>query len=63
MSRRERCWRDGLAPVLRLRNKGKKPGDLWIELKQAVPACTACGLHKTRSRPCWASAIMRANGC
>ena len=22
----------------------------WIELKQAVPACTACGLHKTRTQ-------------
>jgi DNA polymerase len=23
---------------------------LWIELKQAVPACTACGLHATRTQ-------------
>jgi len=22
----------------------------WIELKQAVPACTACGLHKSRTQ-------------
>src|SRR5947209_3956678 len=22
----------------------------WIELKQAVPACTACSLHKTRTQ-------------
>jgi DNA polymerase len=41
----------GLAPVWRLRNrpvelKRAEPG--WIELKQAVPACTACGLHKSR---------------
>ena len=40
----------GLAPVWRLRNGGKNPLDLWIELKQAVPACTACGLHKTRKQ-------------
>jgi len=37
------CWaavrrRFGLAPVWRLRNSGKNPRDLWIELKQAVPA-------------------------
>jgi uracil-DNA glycosylase family 4 len=42
----------GLAPVWRLRDKipeGKQqPG--WIELKQAVPGCTACGLHKTRTQ-------------
>jgi len=43
----------GLAPVWRLRNrpvelKRAEPG--WIELKQAVPACTACGLHKSRTQ-------------
>ena len=42
----------GLAPVWRLRNRipeeKKQPG--WIELKQVVPACTACGLHKTRTQ-------------
>ena len=44
----------GLAPVWRLRNrspqeaKGEEPG--WIEIKQAVPACTACGLHKARTQ-------------
>jgi DNA polymerase len=42
----------GLAPVWRLReaktSTEKKPG--WIELKQAVPGCTACGLHKTRTQ-------------
>ena len=38
----------GLAPVWRLRNQPVKP-DGWIELKQDVPACTACGLHKTRN--------------
>jgi DNA polymerase len=43
----------GLAPVWRLRNrpvevKRAEPG--WIELKQQVPACTACGLHKSRTQ-------------
>ena len=44
----------GLAPVWRLRDKpteeakGPEPG--WIEIKQAVPACTACGLHSTRTQ-------------
>ncbi len=43
----------GLAPVWRLRdrpaeNKPAEPG--WIEIKQAVPACTACGLHKGRTQ-------------
>jgi DNA polymerase len=43
----------GLAPIWRLRNrpvdvKPAEPG--WIELKQAVPACTACGLHKSRTQ-------------
>ena len=44
----------GLAPVWRLRTppaqepKGEEPG--WIEIKQAVPACTACGLHKSRTQ-------------
>ena len=42
----------GLAPVWRLRGseaeKEKKPG--WLELKQAVPGCTACALHKTRTQ-------------
>ncbi|HET7198426.1 MAG TPA: uracil-DNA glycosylase [Burkholderiales bacterium] len=44
----------GLAPVWRLRAREeksgpeKKPG--WIELKAAVPACTACGLHKARTQ-------------
>jgi uracil-DNA glycosylase family 4 len=47
----------GLAPVWRLRNKPAsapvapaQAGAQWIELKQAVPACTACGLHKTRTQ-------------
>src|SRR5260370_34308729 len=46
----------GLAPIWRLRGKEiSKPQQVskakaWIELKQAVPACTACGLHKTRKQ-------------
>jgi len=44
----------GLAPVWRLRNrspqeaKGEEPG--CIEITRAVPACTACGLHKARTQ-------------
>lgn len=43
----------GLAPVWRLRAPEKKsvpekPG--WIELKAAVPGCTACALHKSRTQ-------------
>ena len=44
----------GLAPVWRLRSppppeaKREEPG--WIEIKQAVPACTACALHKSRAQ-------------
>jgi DNA polymerase len=48
----------GLAPVWRLRNRpaevepapAQPAGRGWIELKQAVPACTACGLHKSRAQ-------------
>jgi uracil-DNA glycosylase len=56
----------GLAPVWKLRRREEKvfekqvsiqekenpTGSLssWIELKQAVPACTACGLHKGRTQ-------------
>lgn len=47
----------GLAPVWRLRNRPATeavvPAEArpqWIEIKQAVPACTACGLHKTRTQ-------------
>jgi DNA polymerase len=52
-SRRETLLAEmGLAPVWRLRagktSAEKRPG--WIELKQAVPGCTACGLHKTRTQ-------------
>jgi DNA polymerase len=44
----------GLTPVWRLRNAEVSqpepftPEKEWTELKQVVPACTACGLHKTR---------------
>ena len=61
MSRREDILAEmGLSPVWVLRNRHSlepefpeakselPPG--WIELKQAVPACTACGLHKTRTQ-------------
>jgi uracil-DNA glycosylase family 4 len=64
MSRREEILKEmGLAPIWRLKTSrsaevsGVKeepaPRPLqggWIELKQAVPACTACSLHSTRSQ-------------
>ncbi len=43
----------GLAPIWRLRKRPVEPAVVqpgWIELKQAVPACTACGLHKSRTQ-------------
>jgi len=43
----------GLAPIWRLRAAPVVPaqaGTHWIELRQAVPACTACGLHQTRTQ-------------
>ncbi len=47
----------GLAPIWRLRQgRAMAREDVqegrpdWIELKQLVPACTACGLHKTRTQ-------------
>jgi uracil-DNA glycosylase len=58
MSRREEILAEmGLTPLWRLRAfPGKEenvstaaPGG-WIELKQAVPACTACSLHSTRTQ-------------
>lgn len=54
MSRREEILAEmGITPVWRLKNRPEAqapapPG--WIEIKQAVPACTACGLHKTRTQ-------------
>ena len=58
MSRRSELLAEmGLAPVWRLRKKEKSAssatqlaGGEWLTLKQAVPACTACGLHKTRTQ-------------
>src|SRR5213075_3560761 len=47
MTRRHAILQEmGLAPVWKLR----QPADPWIEIKAAVPACTACGLHKTRTQ-------------
>jgi len=56
----------GLAPIWRLRHSGFSQdeqveeenldnntgpaGSGWMELKQAVPACTACGLHTSRTQ-------------
>jgi uracil-DNA glycosylase family 4 len=51
MSRREEILGEmGLAPIWRLRVSTKPSPGGWIELKQAVPACTACGLHATRAQ-------------
>ncbi len=43
----------GLAPIWRLKNAAAsepQPTASWLQLKAAVPACTACALHKTRTR-------------
>jgi uracil-DNA glycosylase family 4 len=52
VSRRDEILAEmGLAPIWRLRIAPEKTPlkeTAWIELKQAVPACIACGLHKTR---------------
>jgi uracil-DNA glycosylase len=57
MTRRHEILREmGLTPVWRLRNteasqpESPTPEKEWFELKQIVPACTACGLHKTRTQ-------------
>ena len=56
MSRREEILEQmGLSPVWVLRDRkeidAQKPDSSgWIELKQAVPSCTACALHKTRTQ-------------
>ena len=56
MSRRLQILAEmGLAPVWVLRDKKSPPAEksssnTWIELKQAVPACTACGLHRSRTQ-------------
>lgn len=60
-SREEVLAEMGLAPVWVLRNRPspadagrslEKPAEPagWIELKQAVPACKACGLHASRTQ-------------
>jgi uracil-DNA glycosylase family 4 len=57
MSRRDEVLAEmGFSPVWKLRAPtaraegpaGQPAG--WIELKQSVPACTACGLHKSRTQ-------------
>jgi len=59
MSRRDEVLAEmGLSPVWKLRvqtdrtqvEEPARPQGNWIELKQAVPACTACGLHKSRTQ-------------
>jgi DNA polymerase len=42
----------GLSPIWRLRQAVVTDGkpQRWIELKKAVPACTACGLHQSRTQ-------------
>jgi DNA polymerase len=54
MSRREEVLAEmGLAPIWRLKSQNRiqeKPSGGWIELKQAVPSCTACSLHKGRTQ-------------
>ena len=58
MSRRDAILAEmGLSPVWKLRARvirgeepARPPQGNWIELKQAVPACTACGLHKSRTQ-------------
>jgi uracil-DNA glycosylase len=58
VSRREEVLAEmGLTPIWRLRNRTesgptpeKRAEQHWIQIKQAVPACTACSLHKTRKQ-------------
>ncbi len=64
MSRRSEILAEmGISPIWRLRGSEKEtqpgkneeesvrtPSGGWLEIKQAVPACTACGLHKTRTQ-------------
>jgi len=61
MSRRDDILREmGLSPVWKLRasapapaqrfeEPARPPEGSWIEIKRAVPSCTACGLHKSRT--------------
>jgi uracil-DNA glycosylase len=57
MSRRDEVLAEmGFSPIWKLRTPAPRseepvgPQGSWIELKQAVPACTACGLHKGRTQ-------------
>jgi uracil-DNA glycosylase len=52
MSRRSEILAEmGIAPVWVSKDKQiEKPAGGWLELKQAVPACTACSLHKSRTQ-------------
>jgi uracil-DNA glycosylase family 4 len=58
VSRREEILAEmGLTPVWRLKNQAAVQPEVqalappgWTEIKHAVPACTACGLHKTRTQ-------------
>jgi uracil-DNA glycosylase family 4 len=51
VSRREEILAEmGLAPVWRLKTRAAVPPQGWIEIKQAVPGCVSCGLHKTRTQ-------------
>ena len=57
MSRRDELLSEmGLSPVWKLRHQSARAEEsvgqqrTWIELKQAVPACTACGLHASRTQ-------------
>ena len=57
MSRRDEVLAEmGFSPIWKLRapaprsEEPARPPGSWIELKQAVPACTACGLHKGRAQ-------------
>ena len=57
MSRRDEVLAEmGFSPIWKLRTQSSsteesvRPQGNWIELKQAVPACTACGLHKGRTQ-------------
>jgi DNA polymerase len=57
MSRRDEVLAEmGFSPIWKLRTAAPRieepvrPQGSWIELKHAVPACTACGLHKGRTQ-------------
>jgi DNA polymerase len=54
VSRREELLAEmGITPIWRLKSapQARAPAPTgWIEIKQAVPGCAACGLHKTRTQ-------------